>query len=131
MPNPVENFSDYASGFPPKIRALLKEMRQTIKKAAPTAEETISYNIPTFKVNGKMLVSYAAFKTHFGFYPGAAALKAFRKELAPYKTSKGSVQFPFDEPLPLDLVSRIVKSRMAETLARHLGGRSSKRRVHR
>lgn len=111
MPNPVENFNDYARDFSPKIRALLKKMRQTIKKTAPKAEETISYKIPTFKVNGKMLVSYAAFKTHIGFYPGAAALKAFRKELAPYKTAKGSVQFPFDEPLPLDLITTIVKSR--------------------
>jgi uncharacterized protein YdhG (YjbR/CyaY superfamily) len=108
-----KDFADYAGDFPQKVQALLKKMRQTIKKAAPKAEETISYGIPTFKVNGKMLVSYAAFKSHIGFYPGAAALKTFKKELAPYKTAKGSVQFPYDEPLPLDLVARIVKFRMA------------------
>lgn len=115
MPNNApEDFNDYLSAFPAKVQTLLKKMRQTIKKAAPKAKETISYNIPTFTVNGKKLVWFAAFKSHVGFYPGAAAIKAFKKELSPYKTAKGSVQFPFDEPLPLSLVERIVKARLAD-----------------
>jgi uncharacterized protein YdhG (YjbR/CyaY superfamily) len=115
MPNNApQDFNDYLAAFPPSVQTLLKKMRQTIKRAAPKAKETISYNIPTFTVNGKKLVWFAAFKSHIGFYPGAAAIKTFKKELSPYKTAKGSVQFPFDEPLPLDLVTRIVKSRLAD-----------------
>jgi uncharacterized protein YdhG (YjbR/CyaY superfamily) len=102
----------YISGFPEEVQTLLRKMRRTIGRAAPNAEETISYNVPAFTLRGKKLVWFAAFKAHIGFYPGAAAIAAFKKELSPYKTAKGSVQFPFKDPLPLDLVSRIVKFRL-------------------
>lgn len=103
----------YISGFPEEVQALLGKMRRTIGRAAPNAEETISYNVPAFTLRGKKLVWFAAFKSHIGFYPGAAAIAAFKKELSPYKTAKGSVRFPFKHPLPLDLVSRIVKFRLS------------------
>jgi len=103
-----KNFSDYADRFPRAAQRLLRKLRQTIKKAAPKAKETISYGIPTFTFDG-YLVHFAAYERHIGFYPGAAARRAFKKELSAYKTAKGSVQFPLDKPLPLALVSRIVK----------------------
>jgi uncharacterized protein YdhG (YjbR/CyaY superfamily) len=106
------DLDDYISGFPEEVQTLLRKMRLTIGRAAPNAEETISYNVPAFALRGKKLVWFAAFKSHIGFYPGAAAIAAFKKELSPYKTAKGSVQFPFNDPLPLDLVSRIVKFRL-------------------
>lgn len=108
---PPATIDDYVSGFPRTVQALLRKVRQTIEKAAPDARETISYGIPTFVCNGKKLVWFGAFTSHIGFYPGAAAIAAFRKELSGYKTAKGSVQFSFDEPLPLDLIARIVKFR--------------------
>jgi len=89
-------------------------MRQTIQKAAPSATEAISYQIPTFKLSGN-LVHFAAFKKHIGFYPGAAGIAAFQDELVGYKSAKGSVQFPLDKPLPLALVSKIVKFRVLRT----------------
>jgi uncharacterized protein YdhG (YjbR/CyaY superfamily) len=108
------NFDDYARRFPLAVRRLLKMMRQTIREAAPGAQETISYRMPAFKLK-KILVWYGAHTGHIGLYPGAAAIVAFKKELSVYKSAKGSVQFPFDEPLPLDLVTRIVKFRVAAT----------------
>jgi uncharacterized protein YdhG (YjbR/CyaY superfamily) len=108
-------FNDYLSAFPKNVQMLLRTMRLAIKKAAPKAQETISYNVPAFAMNGKKIVWFAAFKSHIGFYPGAAAIAAFKKELAGYKTAKGSVQFPFDEPLPLGLVARIVEFRLSQS----------------
>jgi uncharacterized protein YdhG (YjbR/CyaY superfamily) len=105
------DIDDYISGFPEEVQTLLKRMRATIGKAAVNAEETISYNLPAFTLRGKKLVWFAVFKSHIGFYPGAAAIAAFKKELSQYKTAKGSVRFPFGD-LPLDLVSRIVKFRL-------------------
>jgi uncharacterized protein YdhG (YjbR/CyaY superfamily) len=110
-----KNFADYVDRFPKDVQQLLRKMRLTIKKAAPQAKETISYGIPAFTLNG-MLVWFAAFQSHIGFYPGASAIAAFKKELSAYKGAKGSVQFPFDEPLPLALVSRIVKFRVKQNL---------------
>lgn len=104
---------DYIAVFPPAIQAKLQEMRATIKKAAPKAEEVISYNMPGYKLDG-MLVWFAGYKNHIGFYPKPSGLKAFEKELAGYKSSKGAVQFPIDEPLPLSLVSKMVKMRVKE-----------------
>ncbi len=89
-------------------------MRTTIKKAAPGAVEVISYQMPTFKLKGKNLVYFAAFKNHIGFYPVPSGVAAFKKELSPYKQGKGSVQFPFDKPVPYDLVRRIVQFRAKE-----------------
>jgi uncharacterized protein YdhG (YjbR/CyaY superfamily) len=110
----VTEVDEYISGFPAPAQTLLNQMRRTIRKAAPNASEAISYDMPAFVVNGKKLVWFAAFKSHIGFYPGAAAIAAFKKELAAYKTAKGSVQFPLSEALPIELVSRIVKFRLNE-----------------
>jgi len=112
-----KNIDDYVDRFPKEVQQLLKKMRLTIKKAAPKAKETISYGIPAFTLNG-LLVWFAAFKSHIGFYPRASAIAAFKKELSAYKGAKGSVQFPFDEQLPLALVSRIVKFRVKENLSK-------------
>ncbi|HET9342210.1 MAG TPA: DUF1801 domain-containing protein [Candidatus Eremiobacteraceae bacterium] len=102
---------DYIAGFPADVRRRLKQMRATIRKAAPSATETISYSIPAFKMN-RMLVWYAAFSNHIGFYPGAGGVAHFKDELSSYRFAKGSIQFPFDKPLPLALVTRIVKFRV-------------------
>jgi uncharacterized protein YdhG (YjbR/CyaY superfamily) len=92
-------------------------MRQTIRKAAPGSVEGISYGIPTFKMNGKNLVHFAGWKNHIGFYPAPSSMSTFSKELARYKAGKGSVQFPLDEPIPFELVKRIVRSRVEEDRA--------------
>jgi uncharacterized protein YdhG (YjbR/CyaY superfamily) len=112
-----KNIDDYLERFPKEVRQRLEKMRLTIKKAAPQARETISYGIPAFTLNG-LLVWFAAFKSHIGFYPRASAIAAFKKELSAYKGAKGSVQFPFDKPLPLALVSRIVKFRVKQNLGK-------------
>ena len=104
---------EYIAAHPPKIRARLTAMRKAIRKHAPEAEERISYRIPTFYWNGN-LVHFAAFDRHVGFYPGAAGIAAFQDALASYKSAKGSVQFPHDEPLPLELVAEIVQFRVAQ-----------------
>ncbi|HVN09808.1 MAG TPA: DUF1801 domain-containing protein [Patescibacteria group bacterium] len=114
MPKPTD-FRSYSAGFPPPIRRRLNLMRRTIKKAAPRATEKISYGIPAFTLNG-MLVWFAAFKNHIGFYPGAGAISVFKKELSAYKSAKGSVQFPHDARLPLPLITRIVKFRVKQNL---------------
>ena len=101
---------EYIAAFPKNIQTLLEQMRATIWKAAPEAKEAISYGIPTFKLNGN-LVHFAAFKNHIGFYPTPSGIEEFEKELSVYKQGKGSVQFPLDKPLPLALITRIVKYR--------------------
>ena len=107
--------NEYISGFPPSTQKLLKQLRSTIKKAAPAAEEGISYQMPAYKLSG-VLVYFAGYKSHIGFYPGASGVASFKKELVKYKTAKGSIQFPLDEPLPLDLVNRIVAFRVSQNL---------------
>ena len=89
-------------------------MRQTIRRAAPEAEEAIAYQMPTFRLNGKNLVHFAAFKNHIGFYPTPSGIEAFKKELSSYKGAKGSVQFPLNKPIPYDLVKKIVMFRVKE-----------------
>lgn len=111
---PSPEVDDYIGRFPPEAQRLLRKMRTTIGKAAPNATERISYKIPAFSVNGKILVWFGAFTSHVGLYPGAAAIAAFKKDLSPYKNAKGSVQFPFSEPLPVDLITRIVNFRLAQ-----------------
>lgn len=111
-----KTIDDYISTFPEDVRDILNELRQTIKEAAPEAEETISYQIPTFILNGN-LVHFAAFENHIGFYPAPSGMEAFRQELSAYKGAKGSVQFPINEPLPLPLIRRIVEYRVKENLA--------------
>ncbi len=106
---------EYLSAFPASIKKILQEVRKTIKQAAPNAEELISYNIPAFKLNG-MLVFYAAYEKHIGFYPTSSGIKVFQDELTNYKTSKGAIQFPIDEPIPRDLITKIVRYRVKENL---------------
>jgi uncharacterized protein YdhG (YjbR/CyaY superfamily) len=111
-----KSIDHYIARFPKDVQALLTKMRVTIQRAAPQATEKISYAIPTFYLKGN-LVHFAAFKAHVGFYPTSSGIIAFKKELAGYKTSRGAVQFPFDRPLPLALVTRIVKFRVKEIRA--------------
>ena len=106
-----KNISEYIVQFPKPIQKLLQEIRQTITEAAPAATEAISYGIPTFKLNGN-LVHFAAYEHHIGFYPGAAAIVDFAKEFSKYKTSKGTVQFPLDQPIPHTLIKKVVKARV-------------------
>lgn len=115
MRKQFETIDEYIETFPVEVQIVLEKMRQTIRKAAPEAVEAISYQIPTFKLNGN-LVHFAAFKHHIGFYPTSSGIEAFKKELSPYKWAKGSVQFPLDEPIPYDLVERIVAFRVKENL---------------
>ena len=106
---------DYISGFPQEIQNYLIEMMVTIRKAAPDAGETISYGIPAFTLNGN-LVNFAAFKNHIGFFPTSSGINAFKKELAKYETSKGTIRFPMDKKIPYNLIKRIVKFRVKENL---------------
>lgn len=103
----------YISGFPGEIQVLLQQMRVTIRNAAPEAEEIISYGMPSYRLGG-LLVHFAGYKNHIGFYPAPSGIEAFKKELSVYKGAKGSVQFPLDKPLPLDLISQIVEFRAIE-----------------
>ncbi len=109
---------EYIAGFPPETQAVLREMRTLIAEHAPGATETISYAIPTFDLNGRHLVHFAGYPHHIGFYPIPTGMEAFREELRAFKTGKGSVQFPLGEPLPRDLIRRIVEFRVAENVAR-------------
>jgi uncharacterized protein YdhG (YjbR/CyaY superfamily) len=106
---------EYIGTFPKDIQAKLEQVRATVKEAAPGATEVISYGIPAFKLSG-MVVWFGAHTNHIGFYPRGSGIEAFQKELSGYKNAKGSVQFPFDKPLPLDLITRMVKFRVAENL---------------
>ncbi len=108
---------EYIAGFPPDVQAILEKVRATIRKAAPGAGETIKYRMPTFTQHGN-LVHFAAFKNHIGFYPVPTGIEKFKKELAPYKMGRGSIQFPLDQPIPYGLISKIVKFRAKENLAK-------------
>jgi uncharacterized protein YdhG (YjbR/CyaY superfamily) len=107
------NVDEYIKGYPEDIQQLLEQVRKTVKRAAPEAAEVISYGMPGYKMNG-MLVWFAGHSKHIGFYPGARGITAFKKKLSEYKGAKGSVQFPYIKPLPLDLISDIVKFRVSE-----------------
>jgi len=108
----------YLAEVPLEARATLEQLRQTIKAVVPRAVEVISYQIPTFKLDGRMLVSYAAFKDHCSFFPGAAPIKAHQDELKSYQTSKGTIRFPTSKPLPATLVRKLVRTRIKENEAR-------------
>ena len=110
-----ETIDEYIADFPPDVQAILEKLRATIRKAAPDAEEAMKYRLPTFVLNGN-LVHFGAFKKHIGFYATPTGNEKFRKELSVYEGAKGSVQFPLDEPIPYDLVSRMVKFRVKENL---------------
>lgn len=116
-PTAPTNIDDYIAGFPPDVRAILEKIRETIRAAAPDAEETMSYQMPTFTLKGN-LVHFAAFKKHIGFYPVPTGIEEFKSELAGYEGGKGSVKFPLDRPIPFDLISKIVAFRVKENLER-------------
>lgn len=111
----AKNIDEYIAMYPKDIQKLLNEMRATIRKAAPKAEEAIKYALPTFVLNGN-LVHFGAFKNHIGFYPAPSGIEEFKKELAKYESSKGAIRFPLDKPLPLTLVGKIVKFRVLKNL---------------
>ena len=112
-----KTIDEYIAGFPQDVQEILEKIRITIRKAAPGAKETIRYRMPTFTLEGN-LVHFAAFKTHIGFYPVPTGIEKFKNELSVYEGGKGSVKFPLDRPIPFGLISRIVKFRVKENLAR-------------
>jgi uncharacterized protein YdhG (YjbR/CyaY superfamily) len=112
------NIDEYIAGFPNNVQEILEKIRMTIRKAARGAEETISYQIPTFTLKGKYLVYFAAYKKHIGLYPAPRGVQKFAKELSAYEGGKGTVRFPFDKPIPFGLISRIVKFRVKQNLER-------------
>lgn len=114
--NSISTIDEYISVFPEDVQKILQMIRATIQKAAPEAKEAIKYAIPTFVLKGN-LVHFAAYKNHIGFYPAPSGLQAFKEELSGYKGAKGSVQFPIDQPLPLDLIAKIVEFRVKENLS--------------
>jgi Uncharacterized conserved protein len=109
--------AEYIAMYPAPVRKGLELLRKTIKKAAPGAEETISYQMPAYRLNG-MLVFFAATKSHYGFYPTSSPMTAFREKLKPYETTKGAIRFPMDKPIPIKLVTEIVKWRVKENLSK-------------
>jgi uncharacterized protein YdhG (YjbR/CyaY superfamily) len=117
-----KTIDEYIRIFPEEVQRELEKMRKTIQEAAPEATEAIRYQMPTFRLNGKNLVHFAAFKNHIGFYPIPSGIEAFKKELSPYKQGKGSVQFPLDKPVPYELVKKIVKFRVAENMKESKSG---------
>jgi uncharacterized protein YdhG (YjbR/CyaY superfamily) len=112
-----KTIDEYIGTFPKNIQRILEELRQAIRESAPKAEETISYQIPTFKQNGN-LVHFAAFKNHIGFYPTSSAIGAFKAKLSNYEVSKGTVRFPINEPIPFDLIREMVRFRVKENLSK-------------
>lgn len=112
-----KNIDEYIAGFPDSVQKILEKIRITIRKAAPDAEEAISYQIPAFKLKGD-LIFFAAYKKHIGLYPAPRGSEEFKEELAGYEGGKGTVQFPLDKPIPYDLISRITKFRVRENLAK-------------
>ncbi len=118
---------EYIETFPEDIQKKLRQVRTTVKAAAPDAEEKISYQMPTFTLSGN-LVYFAAFKNHIGLYPTPSGTAAFKRELAGYKASKGSIHFPLDEPLPLKLISRIVKFRVTENRRKAAAKKTGKKK---
>lgn len=107
---------EFIAAYPPEVRAILEKIRGIIRQVAPQAQEAIKYGIPTFVLEGN-LVHFSAYKTHIGFYPDPRGIQAFEKELAPYRAGKGTIQFPLDQPIPYDLIRRVVIHRVNENLA--------------
>ena len=112
------SIDEYIASFPEDVQKILEELRATIKAAAPDADEKISYGIPTFTLNGKYLIYFAGWKDHISIYPIPSGTEAFNKEVSKYVEGKGTLKFPIDKPLPLKLITKIVKHRVAETLKR-------------
>ncbi|NLV31881.1 MAG: hypothetical protein GXY47_12090 [Acidobacteria bacterium] len=116
------SIDEYIAGFPPEVREALRQIRATIREAAPDAEEAIRYGIPTFVLKGN-LVHFAAFKEHIGFYPTPSAIREFERELSPYPRAKGSVRFAIDQPMPLSLIRKMVAFRVEEIVGVSGSGR--------
>lgn len=121
-----KNIDEYIAGFPKEVQEILEMIRTTIKDAAPEAEETISYQMPTFTLQGN-LVHFAAYKNHIGFYPAPRGIEKFKNELSAYKGGKGTVQFPLDKPIPYELISEIVRFRVIDNLERAEAKRAKKK----
>ena len=117
-----QTIDDYIAGFPADVQEILQKIRGIVHEVAPDAQETIKYQMPTFTLQGN-LVHFAAYQNHIGFYPIPTGIEAFKEELSVYKTGKGSVQFPLDQPIPYDLIERMVRFRAAENLAKAAGKR--------
>lgn len=120
MNTQITTADEYIASFPKEVQQLMEQVRATIKQAAPEAQESISYGMPAYKTNGKSLVYFAAFKNHIGFYATPTGHSEFAEELSKYKQGKGSVQFPLNKPIPLELISRIVKFRVEENMKKAL-----------
>ena len=118
MRSSAGTIDEYIAEFPAETQAVLREMRALIRASAPDAKETISYAIPTIDLNGRHLVHFAGYERHIGFYPIPSGIEAFKDEFKPYKQGKGSIQFPLGQPLPKDLIRRVVEFRVAENAAR-------------
>lgn len=116
--NDPKDIDAYIVGFPNEVQEILQKIRLTIREAAPEAEETISYKMPTFNLKGKYLVYFAAYKEHIGFYGAPRGNTAFNEELSVYESGRGTLKFPLDKPIPYDLISRIVQFRVKENLAK-------------
>lgn len=112
------NIDAYILSWPIEVQQLLEQIRQTIQQAAPHATEAIKYGMPTFVLNGN-LIHFAAYQHHIGLYPAPLAIEVFKKELEPYKTSKGAIQFPINQTMPLDLIARITEFRLAKNLEKN------------
>jgi uncharacterized protein YdhG (YjbR/CyaY superfamily) len=118
-----KTIDEYIADFSPDVQEILQKIRMTIKKAAPEAEETISYKMPTFNLKGHYLVYFAAYKNHIGFYPAPTGIEKFKNELSMYGSGKGTLKFPLDQPIPYNLISKIVKFKVKEDLARASKGK--------
>ncbi len=116
----IKNVDDYIFSFPPKTQKLLKQVRKAVIASAPKSAESISYGMPAYKLNDKALVYFAGYEKHIGFYATPSGHKKFEKQLSKYKQGKGSVQFPLDEPMPLKLITDMIKFRVTENNAKYL-----------
>ena len=124
---PAKSIDDFIARYPEEVQHVLNALREVIRQAAPGAEEAINYGIPTFRLHGN-LVHFSAYARHIGFYPAPSGIETFTEELAPYAQSKGAVKFPLDQPLPYDLVRRIVEFRVSENLERARAKQSQKKK---
>lgn len=113
---PIKTIDEFISQYPFEVQAILQKIRAAIQKSAPGAEEAMAYGIPTFRLNGKNLVHFSAFKAHIGFYPTPSGIEKFKKELSVYEGAKGSVRFPLTKPIPYALIGKIVQYRVKEVM---------------
>jgi len=120
----LKTVDEYIAAFPKEVQDVLEKIRSTIRESAPKSEEAISYGIPAFILNGRGLVYFAAWKNHIGFYPTPSGIEAFKKELAPFKQEKGSVQFPLDKPISIGLVKKIVRYRVKVSLEKKVSSKA-------